>query len=418
MMKTFADVYTEDSDSADLKLGFTSRNGKLVVLGNYTSEDQNRQPVQMWAGMGVIDGGTATFSLGDVQLGKKGKIDIGTGIIVLDGTNALVTLGGNSGRGEGKIKLRNRLGSDVFNLDASTGAMSLGANGADGSLSLRTSAGKETVKIDGRHGNLDLGGNGADGDLKLKLGTGADVIVLDADNGLAAVGGSGKSGQVVVRASNGSDTIKIDGTSASITAGGNGAGGDIILKSSAGQTTFELDANNAALRIGGVGANGDVIVKNNLNVETITIAGSTGDIIFRNADFAEEFAVAAGVMDLAEPGTVMCLDRNGLIEPSFEAYSTKVIGVLAGAGGYKPALILDRQEGPGRFPVAMVGKVFCKASTCNGPIEPGDLLAASNIPGHAMKVTERNKALGAVIGKALGRLDQGESLIPVLVNLQ
>lgn len=417
-MTTFADVYKEDSKNAELKIGLSGKSGKITVLGPYTTEDQNRQPVKAWAGLVMIDGAKAALTLGDFQLGKKGKIDVGTGIIVLEGDNALMTMGGNSGRGEGKIKLRNRLGADTIKLDASSGVISAGADGADGSLSLRTAAGKETVKLDGRHGNLDLGGNGVDGDLKLKSTGGADVIVLNADNGIAAIGVSGKAGQVAIRASNGRETIKMDGNSASITAGGNGAGGDIILKSSAGETTFELDANNAALRIGGVGANGDVIVKNDRNVETITIAGSSGDIIFKNADFAEEFSLSAESISLAEPGTVMCLDREGLITPSLEAYSTKVIGVIAGARGYKPALILDRQDGPGRCAVAMVGKVFCKASACNGPIEPGDLMTASDLPGHAMKVTDRSRALGAVIGKALGRLDNGEGLIPVLVNLQ
>lgn len=417
-MTTFADVYKEAAKSAELKIGLSGKNGKISVLGSYTTEDQNRQPIQAWAGMATIDGAKATLALGDVQLGKKGKIDIGTGIIVLDGDNALMTLGGNSGRGEGKVKVRNRLGADTIKLDGSTGLISAGADGADGSLSLRTMAGKETVKIDGRHGNLDLGGNGADGDLKLKSDNGSDVIVLDADNGKMAIGVSGKAGQAVLRASNGSDTVKIDGSSASITAGGNGAGGDITLKSSAGETTIELVANDGVLRLGGVGANGDVIVKNDRNVETIVIAGSSGDIVFKNADFAEEFPVAAKWLHAAEAGTVMCLDRDGKIEPSNMAYSTKVIGVLAGAGGYKPALILDRQQEPGRVPVAMVGKVYCKVSASNGVIEPGDLLTASDIPGHAMKVTDRNRALGAVIGKALGRLDDGEGLIPVVVNLQ
>jgi len=52
------------------------------------------------------------------------------------------------------------------------------------------------------------------------------------------------------------------------------------------------------------------------------------------------------------------------------------------------------------------------------PIETGDMLTTSNIPGYAMKVIDPFKAFGAVIGKALGSLDRGKGLIPILVVLQ
>lgn len=38
--------------------------------------------------------------------------------------------------------------------------------------------------------------------------------------------------------------------------------------------------------------------------------------------------------------------------------------------------------------------------------------------GYAMKGTDRNRMLGAVIGKALGSLDQGTGVIEVVVALQ
>jgi hypothetical protein len=62
--------------------------------------------------------------------------------------------------------------------------------------------------------------------------------------------------------------------------------------------------------------------------------------------------------------------------------------------------------------------VYCKVDAEYAPIEVGDLLAASPTAGHAMKVTDRNEAFGAVIGKALGRLDAGRGLIPMLIALQ
>jgi hypothetical protein len=65
----------------------------------------------------------------------------------------------------------------------------------------------------------------------------------------------------------------------------------------------------------------------------------------------------------------------------------------------------------------MVGVVPVKASAENGPIHPGDLLAASSIPGHAMKA-DPNPAVGTVIGKALEGLDEGTGVIRMLVMLQ
>jgi hypothetical protein len=69
-------------------------------------------------------------------------------------------------------------------------------------------------------------------------------------------------------------------------------------------------------------------------------------------------------------------------------------------------------------PMAVVGIVPCRVSAENGPIEMGDLLVASSSPGHAMKGTDRNKMLGAVVGKALEHLQEGKGVIEVLVTLQ
>jgi hypothetical protein len=48
----------------------------------------------------------------------------------------------------------------------------------------------------------------------------------------------------------------------------------------------------------------------------------------------------------------------------------------------------------------------------------GDLLTTSATPGHAMKVADPARALGTVLGKALGSLRQGRALVPILVTLQ
>jgi len=45
-------------------------------------------------------------------------------------------------------------------------------------------------------------------------------------------------------------------------------------------------------------------------------------------------------------------------------------------------------------------------------IRRGDLLVSSSTPGHAMRGSDRDHMLGAVVGKALGELRQGTALIP------
>jgi hypothetical protein len=101
------------------------------------------------------------------------------------------------------------------------------------------------------------------------------------------------------------------------------------------------------------------------------------------------------------------------------ACDKRVAGVVSGAGDYKPGIVLDSQPGPGpRQPIALMGKVFCKADARFGAIAIGDLLTTSVTPGHAMKASEGPQAFGAVIGKAMRPLASGQGLIPILIALQ
>jgi hypothetical protein len=96
-----------------------------------------------------------------------------------------------------------------------------------------------------------------------------------------------------------------------------------------------------------------------------------------------------------------------------------VAGVIAGAGAYRPGIVLDRVASQGnRQPLALSGKVYCKVDAQYSPIQVGDLLTTSATPGHAMKAEDPARSFGAVIGKALQPLKNGEGLIPILVSLQ
>jgi hypothetical protein len=141
-----------------------------------------------------------------------------------------------------------------------------------------------------------------------------------------------------------------------------------------------------------------------------------GDVVCRGADLAEEFDVERGAEVL--PGHVVRLGGGGGLCAVSSAYDTSVIGIVSGAPGFRPALILDRRDGGHRLPVALVGKVTCFADAGPAPIRRGDLLTTSARPGHAMRVVDRGLAAGATVGKALGELHHGTGLIPVLVTLR
>jgi hypothetical protein len=145
--------------------------------------------------------------------------------------------------------------------------------------------------------------------------------------------------------------------------------------------------------------------------------GVGGDITLANADCAEDFDIVDA--ECVEPGTVMVLGEEGALRQSHHAYDKRVVGVISGAGDYRPGIVLDKQHAqPNRRPLALLGKVFCKVDARYGAIEVGDLLTTSDTPGHAMKGNDPGKAFGAVIGKALRPLQEGQGLIPILIALQ
>lgn len=140
-----------------------------------------------------------------------------------------------------------------------------------------------------------------------------------------------------------------------------------------------------------------------------------GDVILANADCAEDF----DVVEECEPGTAMVVTEEGTLCASHTAYDRRVAGVISGAGGYRPGIVLDRPTPmPGRAPIALVGKVYCKVDACHHAVGVGDLLTTSGMRGHAMKATDPARAFGAVIGKSLGALASGVGLVPILVALR
>lgn len=135
-------------------------------------------------------------------------------------------------------------------------------------------------------------------------------------------------------------------------------------------------------------------------------------------DYAESVDVS-GDRKKYEPGDVLVIDpgSEGKFLKSTEPYSTSVMGIYS----TKPGLI-GRRQGTAKsldeVPMAMMGIVPTKVSAENGAIHPGDLLVTSSTSGYAMKATDRNRMIGALIGKALGTLESGAGVIEVGVTLQ
>lgn len=133
-------------------------------------------------------------------------------------------------------------------------------------------------------------------------------------------------------------------------------------------------------------------------------------------DYAEGFNVKED--DLIEPGTVLCIDNKhpGELCLSQQAYDTRVAGIVAGANnlgsGVRLGTVFEQD-------VALAGRVYCKVDATYGEIKPGDLLTTSPTPGYAMVVTDHMRAQGAILGKAMEALEEGETgQILVLVTLQ
>jgi len=252
---------------------------------------------------------------------------------------------------------------------------------------------------------------------------GAHTHVLGSD-GIVKFGGAGKGGTLILRDNDGKQRFMLDADSGYCVMGGNGTHGQIMLftmtaenPNASGQATIHLQGGDASVRVGGRGQNGKINVANMNDKKTIIIDGTNGDISFQNADCAEEFDVDDPDI---EPGSVLVMSEEpGRLRLSDSPYDSRVAGVLSGRGAYRPAMVLDRKaDREDRLPVALVGKVCCKVEAKSAPIAVGSLLTTSSLPGHAMAVTDRERAFGAVLGKALAPLTAGVGVVPVLVALQ
>jgi hypothetical protein len=287
-------------------------------------------------------------------------------------------------------------------------------------------------------GQLSLYQN--DGGLGLLLDgddQGAGAITVRSTNGSTRVlidGENSGGGAIEVRRANGANAVTIDGASSQISTYGSDGQEQIRLWGSSYGELLLRDSsteNRTAVRLSANGTAGGVLqLYRNDGTATVTIdADVSGEgrvttqvlQITGGSDLSEQFDIAAVDTEL-KPGLIVSIDPEnpGRLLTSSSAYDKTVAGIVSGAGGVKPGMLMGQHgtAANGQHPVALTGRVYCWVDADHGAIRPGDLITTSNTPGHGMKVTDHARAQGAVIGKAMSSLAAGRGLVLVLVSLQ
>ena len=306
--------------------------------------------------------------------------------------------------GPGTMILKDSEGQERIILKAGAADLTVGGNGADGNVLVKDSSGTTRVWV---------AASGDDKNLRIRDGSDRDVLVFNTGNAALYLGAAGNEGDLVLLDAAATQRIHLDSEQ-----------GRILLTTKSGSEAIELTGGNRELtirdsgghdRIALMGVLGRIVIKDSSGNESIMLDSVEGDIKLANADCAEEFDVLGN----PDSGTVLTLGRPGMLQPSASSYDSRVAGVVSGTSARRPGIVLGRNAGRhGRVPVALCGTVYCKVEADSASIQPGTLLTTSSLPGHAMAAKNRERAFGAVLGKALDALETGRGMIPVLVALQ
>ncbi|MBI4100831.1 hypothetical protein HY439_03805 [Candidatus Microgenomates bacterium] len=135
-------------------------------------------------------------------------------------------------------------------------------------------------------------------------------------------------------------------------------------------------------------------------------AGTAGDIYYGSAhanwtDIAEKYPSKENL----EAAEVVSLDLENSIyvKRSRITYDPLLLGVVS----TQPGMTLGDDYGRSQdYSIAIIGRVPVKVSLENGPVQIGDPLTSSSLPGIAMKATQA----GPIIGRALEAFDDLENL--------
>lgn len=408
---------------------------RLTPTGVFLYNSNNEPSVRMItsAGFGsgqinIYDGkdNAATVSIdglaASINLGGSGRAG---DAVLRDGEgNLTIALSGESGRilagttgNAGEIRILDDEGRTALELTGENAALRIGSDGLEGDIIVRDILGRDVFTFDGNAAALYIGYAGNEGDIRVRDTAGREVFNFNGNNAALYLGETGNEGFIRVRDLQGRNVFRVNGDSAAVYIGSTGNEGDLIVYNDAGRDVFNFNGSNALLDLGAVGSDGDLWLRNSSGDVTIQLDGASGQVITDGADCAENFAVQPDVS--LQAGMVMVMAEDGRLCPSHNAYDKKVVGVISGAGDFQPGIILDgRKDSKNHQPIALNGKVYCRVDATDKAVTMGDLLTSSTTPGHAMKADDPLRAFGSVIGKALGTLNSGCGLVPVLISLQ
>jgi len=231
-------------------------------------------------------------------------------------------------------------------------------------------------------------------------------------SGVSAVATTGKG--IWAKATGGGNAVQAEVTAGGYAVYAVASGGNAARLGYAGYFEGKGDMDNGILvKAGNYGYSGDfygpVLVRGRSGNEAVSLG--------EGLDYAEAFDVSD--QERVSAGCVLVIDTEnpGKLTTSTRPYDTRVAGIAAGANGLGSGVRL----GAGQFDqdVALGGRVYCNVDATEVGVEPGDLLTTSARPGYAMKAADYARAQGAILGKAMQRLDKGQAgQILVLVTLQ
>jgi hypothetical protein len=332
---------------------------------------------------------TVRLSAGDEGSGLFSLFGPGPGGSLLlssrDGTNQCLLSAGASG---GTLILYQR--------DGGTGVIVDGDDGGAGAITVRSTNGSTRILIDGASPN---GG----GEISVRKNDGANTILLDGDGAQISTYGSDGLEQIRLWGLGYGEILLKDSSAANRTAvrlSADGTGGGLLqLSKSDGTVGITLDAS-----VSGEGK---------ITTQVLQITGGS--------DLSEQFDIKP-VDEEVKPGMIVSIDpdQTGRLVTSSKAYDKTVAGIVSGAGGVKPGMLMGQAGtmADGKHAVALTGRVYCWVDADLGAIKPGDLITTSDTAGHGMKVSDHAQAQGAIIGKAMSPLASGKGLVLVLVSLQ
>lgn len=111
-------------------------------------------------------------------------------------------------------------------------------------------------------------------------------------------------------------------------------------------------------------------------------------------------------------GTILSTSVNGFASPSSIPYDSQVQGVISRDAG----IIMNNGAYDG-VPVISVGTVYVLVSSLNGPIQKGDLIATSSIPGVGVKAIKDGYVIGSALENYQSNDPKKSDLIAIEFNL-